>query len=69
MRSKLKASQNKIKRLQQKIKEATTAQGITVDNDLHYYLKRLWMNVIRKSWRSTGKTASNVCSERSNSIH
>ena len=41
MRSKLKASQNKIKRLQQKIKEATTAQGITVDNDLHHDLKQI----------------------------
>ena len=37
----MKASQNKIKRLQQKIKEATTAQGITVDNDLHHDLKQI----------------------------
>ena len=41
VRAKLKASENKIQRLQRKIKEATTARGITVDNNLHHDLKQI----------------------------
>ena len=41
VRAKLKASENKIQRLQKKIKEATTARGITVDNNLHHDLKQI----------------------------
>lgn len=41
MRAKLKASKNKIKRLQEKIKEATAAHGITVDSDLHHDLEQI----------------------------
>lgn len=41
VRARLKASQTKIKRLQEKIREATTTSGKAVDSDLHHELKQI----------------------------